>query len=158
MSKKSIALWSALSLCALLFAVVAQLSGTRSARAQSDDSVVVIIIARNPTNALGVAEAKKLFLGQTAFWHGVVPVKITTRPEASPAAKAFYSLLGHTPQSFQKQWDELQLAGRGVAPRPLGPIQDVAAAVAKTPGGISFGLASEAWNVQLKGVKIIPVR
>ena len=158
MSKKSLALWSALSLFALLFAVVAPLSATRPARAQSDDGVVAIINARNPTNALGVAEAKKLFLGQTAFWHGVVPVKITTRPEAAPAAKAFYALLGHTSQSFQKQWDELQLAGRGVSPRPIGPIQDVAAAVAKAPGGISFGLASEAWNLQLKGVKIIPIR
>jgi ABC-type phosphate transport system substrate-binding protein len=127
-------------------------------QAQSDETLVVIINARNPTNALALAEAKKLFTGQTSFWHGVVPVKLLTRPASSAPAKAFYALLGLTAQSYQKQWDELQLAGRGVAPKSMASLQDVANAVAQTPGGLSFALASEAWNVQLKGVKIIPVR
>lgn len=126
--------------------------------AQSDETLVVIINGRNPTNTLGLAEVKKLFLGQTSFWHGVVPVKVVTRPDGSASAKAFYGALGMTPQSFGKQWNELQLAGRGVAPKPLATIQDVASAVAQMPGGIGFALASEGWNVQLKGVKIIPVR
>ena len=130
----------------------------RGASAQSDDAVVVLVNARNPTNALAIAEAKKVFLGQTSFWHGVVPIKLVTRPDASPAAKAFYGLLGMTPQAYQKQWNELQLAGRGVLPKPVASIQDVANAVAQMPGGIGFALASEAWNTQLKGVKIIPVR
>lgn len=128
------------------------------ARAQSEEGVVVLINARNPTNALAVAEARKLFMGQTAFWHGVVPVKAVVRPDSSPAAKAFFTLIGVTGQAFQKQWDELQLAGRGVAPKSIASIQDVATAVAQVPGGIGYALASEAWNVQLKGVKIIPLR
>jgi ABC-type phosphate transport system substrate-binding protein len=151
-------LLSALTLCALAVAALVHFGSSPRVRAQSDDSVIIVINARNPTNALSAAEAKKLFLGQTSFWHGVVPVKISTRPDSSSAAKAFYALLGQTPQSFQKQWNELQLAGRGVAPKALASMQDVALAVSQTPGGISFGLASEAWNMQLKGVKIIPIR
>jgi len=146
------------SLLALALVPLLAPSATLTARAQSDEGVVVLVNARNPTNALALAEAKKLFLGQTSFWHGVVPVKIVTRPDSSPAAKAFFALIGQSAQSFQKQWNELQLAGRGVAPKAVGSIQDVATAVAQTPGGISFALASEAWNVQLKGVKIIPIR
>jgi ABC-type phosphate transport system substrate-binding protein len=126
--------------------------------AQSDEGLVVIINGRNPTNSLALSEAKKLFTGQTSFWHGVVPVKLLTRPDSSPAAKAFFQALGVTAQSYHKQWDELQLAGRGVAPKSVASIQDVATAVSQTPGGLSFALASEAWNVQLKGVKIIPIR
>jgi hypothetical protein len=128
------------------------------ASAQSEEGLVVIINSRNPTNALALAEAKKLFTGQTSFWHGVVPVKLLIRPDSSPAAKAFFTALGLTAQSYHKQWDELQLAGRGVAPKSVASIHDVATAVSQTPGGLSFALASEAWSLQLKGVKIIPVR
>jgi hypothetical protein len=155
-SRRRVLAWFAFSVLAALS--LAADTHSHKAGAQSEEGVVVIINARNPTNTLAVAEVRKLFLGQTAFWHGVVPVKAVVRPESSAPAKAFFSLIGISGQAFQKQWDELQLAGRGVAPKSLGSIQDVATAVSQVPGGIGYALASEAWSVQLKGVKVIPLR
>jgi ABC-type phosphate transport system substrate-binding protein len=127
--------------------------------AQSDETVVVLLNARNPTQTLSKAELSKIFLGQTVFWHGVVPVKVVVRPDSSQAAKTFYQvILGLTPQAFRKHWDEVQLAGRGVAPKPLGTVDETAAAVAASPGSIGFALASEAWKLSVKGVKIVNPR
>jgi ABC-type phosphate transport system substrate-binding protein len=133
--------------------------GIRGVRADDADGVVVLLNARNPTQSLSHAELSKMFLGQTAFWHGVVPVKLVLRPDGSMAAKSFYdTALGMSPQSFRKHWDELQLSGRGVAPKPLATPEEVANAVAQMPGGVGYALASEAWKLSNKGVKVIQLR
>jgi len=141
--------------------VAATFVGNRgpSAQAQSEDGVAIILNARNPTRDISSSEAAKIFLGQTAFWHGVVPVKVVLRPDGSTAAKAFYEVvLKMTPQAFRKHWDELQLAGRGVAPKSFGTAEEVAHAVAASPGGIGFALESEAWKLQVKGIRIISIK
>lgn len=126
------------------------------ALAQSNDEVVVLLNARNPTQSLPRAGLVKLFLGQTAFWHGVVPVRLLIRPDASKAAAAFYKpILDRTPQAFRKHWDEIQLAGKGVAPKVCDTLEALAKEVSSAPGAIGFGLASEAW--QVTGVKSFPV-
>lgn len=127
------------------------------ARAQSDDAVVILLNARNPTQDLSKGDLNKIFLGQTAFWHGVVPVKVLIRPDGSQASKVFYEkVLSTTPQAFRKHWDELQLAGRGVAPRVLGSVEELALAITQAPGSIGFALASEAWTLNgNKGIKVI---
>ncbi|HEY6879034.1 MAG TPA: hypothetical protein VI299_13500 [Polyangiales bacterium] len=146
-----------LALCALLALCVFRLAAPVSA--EEADGVVVLVNARNPTQTLTNAEVSKMFLGQTAFWHGVVPVKVVLRPDGSVAAKSFYeTALGMTPQAFRKHWDEVQLSGRGVAPKPLATPEEVASAVASMPGGIGYALASEAWKLNHKGVKIIQLR
>lgn len=127
--------------------------------AQSEEGVVIVLNARNPTQALSLPEVSKIFLGQTAFWHGVVPVKVMIRPDGSMPAKMFYeTVLKRTPQAFRKHWDELQLSGRGVAPKTYGGAEEMAAAIAATPGGIGFALSSEIWKVQNKGIKVVNIR
>ena len=129
------------------------------AHAQSDEGVVLLLNARNPTQSLTSTETAKIFLGQTAFWHGVVAIKVMTRPDTSNAAKLFYrTVLKQTPQAFRKHWDELQLSGRGVAPRVYASAEELAQAIAQTPGGVGFALYSELWKVQTKGIKIVNVR
>jgi ABC-type phosphate transport system substrate-binding protein len=148
------------SLVTFAFVVALVLSGSseRPARAQAKDGVVLVVNARNPTQRLSKAEAAKLFLGQTAFWHGVVGVKIIVRPDDSAASKQFYGkVLDMTPQAFRSHWDKLQLSGRAVAPEVIGSIDEVARKVAATPGGLAFALASETW-IDLKGIKLIEVR
>jgi ABC-type phosphate transport system substrate-binding protein len=141
----------------LLISLLTTLVGS-AARAGDDDRVLIMLNARNPTQTMSAADVKKLFLGQTAFWHGVVPVKVAVRSDSSEAARQFYALLGMTPQAFRKHWDELQLAGRGVAPKTIGSAQELAQAVGQIPGGISFVLASETWSLQSRTVKVIEVR
>jgi ABC-type phosphate transport system substrate-binding protein len=127
--------------------------------AQSEEGVVIVLNARNPTQVLSTSEASKIFLGQTAFWHGVVPVKVMIRPDGSLAAKMFYeAVLKQTPQAFRKHWDELQLSGRGVAPKAYGAAEEMAAAIAAAPGGIGFALSSEIWKVQNKGIKVVNIK
>jgi hypothetical protein len=138
-------------------AIGVALSFCGQALAQTGEEVVLILNARNPTQSLPKAELVKLFLGQTAFWHGVVPVRLFIRPDSSKAAQALYNpILGMTPQSFRKHWDEIQLAGKGVSPKSCDGIEALAQEVAKAPGAIGFGLTSEAW--QLSGVKVISAK
>lgn len=134
--------------------VLATLSG-RSAEA--GDELVILVNARNPTSQMSVAEAQNYFLGRTAFWHGVVPVKLIVRPASIPAGQQFYEKIAQmSAQAFAQHWSKQQLSGKGVAPATVSGASEVAAEVAKTPGSLSFVLASEAW--QLSGVKIIPLR
>jgi ABC-type phosphate transport system substrate-binding protein len=137
----------------------ARAAGLGRVRAQSDEGVVLLLNARNPTQSLSGAETAKIFLGQTAFWHSVVAVKVMIRPDTSAAAKLFYrTVLKQSPQAFRKHWDELQLSGRGVAPKAYAGAEELAQAIAETPGGIGFALSSELWKVQNKGIKIVNIR
>jgi ABC-type phosphate transport system substrate-binding protein len=129
------------------------------ARAQSDEAVVLLLNARNPTQVLSSAETSNIFLGQTPFWHGVVAVQVMVRPDSSQAAKLFYrTVLKQTPQAFRKHWDEIQLSGRGVAPKVYASAEELAQAIAQAPGGIGFALNSELWKVQTKGIKVVNIR
>jgi ABC-type phosphate transport system substrate-binding protein len=145
-------------LCLLALALLAP-SPARVAAGEADEGVVVLLNARNPTQSIGSADLNKIFLGQTAFWHGVVPVRVVLRPDGGIVAKTFYeSVLKTTPQAFRKHWDEVQLSGRAVAPKVVASVEEVAALVAQAPGAISYALASEAWKLNNKAVKIVQVR
>ncbi|MET0343757.1 MAG: hypothetical protein ABW252_22275 [Polyangiales bacterium] len=133
-------------------------SAPRAGAEGSDEGVVILLNARNPTQSLGAGEISKIFLGQTAFWHGVVPVRVVLRPDGNIAAKTFYeSVLKMTPQAFRKHWDELQLSGRAVAPKAVASAEEVAAMIGQAPGAIGYALASEAWKLNNKAVKIVQV-
>jgi ABC-type phosphate transport system substrate-binding protein len=143
----------------LLCFVLLALSPLRTAAGDVDEGIVVLLNARNPTQAISSADLAKLFLGQTVFWHGVVPVRALLRPDGSLAAKTFCDTALHmSPQAFRKHWDEIQLSGRAVAPKVLATADEVAQAVAQAPGGIGYALSSEAWKLNNKGVKVIQVR
>ena len=144
--------------CLLTLALVAP-SPSRVVAGETDEGVVVLLNARNPTQSIGSAELTKIFLGQTAFWHGVVPVRVVLRPDGGIVAKTFYeTVLKMAPQAFRKHWDEVQLSGRAVAPKVIASPEEVAALVAQAPGAISYALASEAWKINNKAVKIVQVR
>lgn len=157
-SRRQAVVWLAISLLSAALLTFGWLSGT-NVKAQTDEGVVIIVNARNPTQTLSPTEASKIFLGHTAFWHGVVPVKLLLRPDGSVVAKMFYeSVLKMTPQAFRKHWDELQLSGRGVAPKAIGGAEELAQNIAQAPGAIGFALSSEVWKLQNKGIKIVTIR
>ncbi len=149
---------SVLQLAALALVVFGTSSSDR-VEAQVADGVVAIIHARNPTQTINKADLKKLFLGQTGFWHGVVPVRVFVRPDDSGSAKLFYrTVLDMTPQAFRKHWDKQQLSGRAVAPESVSSIEDIAKKVGGVPGGVGFALSSETWSLKATNVKIIPLK
>lgn len=127
-----------------------------SQEALAGPDIFLLVNSRNPTSSLSRGDTKNYFLGKTAFWHGVVPVKLFTRPGASEPGKKFYEpVLGMSPQAFAQHWSKLQLAGKGVTPPQVGDVATLASKVAKVPGGIAFVLGAEAWKAE--GVKVIPI-
>lgn len=122
-----------------------------------NDGVIVVLNKRNPTSQLTKAQVQNLFLGKTAFWHGVVPVKVFVRPSGSQVARQFFeTILGKSSQSFAKHWDKLQLSGRAVAPTVVGDMQSLMKEVMANPGAIGFASAAEAWEAQ--NVKVVEIR
>jgi len=123
------------------------------------DRVMAVLNARNPTQSVSKAEMKSIYLGTTAFWHGVVPMKVYARPVDSPAGNALLSgVLGMNGQRFTAHWQSRELAGQGVAPPMLHSVDDIAAQVKANPGAIGFILASEAWSAPPAGVRLVEVR
>lgn len=138
----------------LVAAVSALLLVGSSAMAEEEDRPVILINARNPTNKLSAEQIKNLFMGSTGFWHGVVPVRVVVRASNTKAGEIFYEqVLGQSYQAFSKHWDKLQLSGRAVAPKVVTSAEELAKAIASTPGAVGFAMQSEAWKVS--GVKVI---
>lgn len=127
-----------------------------SAAWAGDDGVVMVLNARNPTQNLSAAEVKAIYLGQTSFWHGVVPMKVVGRPPTSAAATAMFDdVLGVSAQKYQEIWTAKQLAGQGIAPAAEADPAKVMELVAKNPGAIAYVLASEAWAQPPEGIRYI---
>lgn len=121
--------------------------------------LVLVLNARNPTRSLTADKAKQIYLGQTAFWHGTVPIKVYTRPGSSEAGKQFYEkILGMNAGRFSKHWTSRQLAGKGVAPQDISQASDLADKVRKAPGSVGFMLSSESEAVGSSGLKFIPLQ
>lgn len=124
-----------------------------------DDTVVVVLNARNPTQRMSRAEVKNLFLGNTAFWNGVVPVKLVIRAPDTSASTVFYGdILGMSAQRFDGHWSSRQLAGQGVAPQKAASPDELARLIRGLPGGVGFMLASEVWDVQPDGVRVLEIQ
>lgn len=118
---------------------------------------VVVINARNPTASIGVDELKKIFLGQTAFWHGVVPMTVIMRPPGSDVGGGFLAdVLQTSAQKYERTWASKQLSGQGIAPTNAASTEELVQGVASRPGAIGFLLASEAWSLP-DTVKSIPI-
>lgn len=138
---------------------LAAVTADRPADAQeSPNEIVAVLNARNPTRALTRAQVRAMLLGQSAFWHGVVPVRPFAPAPGSAAARVAYGdLLAMSASQFQQHWLARQLAGQGVAPPTVAGPQDVAQQVARAPGGIAVMLASDAWSLNAPGVRVVPV-
>lgn len=118
---------------------------------------VVLLNARNPTASVGSSELKKIYLGQMAFWHGVVPMSVVMRPPASDVGSGFLDgVLNVSAQKYERTWASKQLSGQGIAPALAPSVDEVVAAVAAQPGGIGFLLATEADGLPAT-VKTLPI-
>ncbi|MED5371248.1 MAG: hypothetical protein VX899_09555 [Myxococcota bacterium] len=86
------------------------------ANATGGDDLVVVLNAHNPTQTLSKGEVKSLYLGNTAFWNGVVPVQLVVRDDGSGASSAFYDVVGMSSQRYDSHWSAKQLLGPGCGP------------------------------------------
>lgn len=127
--------------------------------AVAGEPVIVVLNQRNPTQNIDKAQLKSIYLGNTAFWHGVVPMKVYTQPADSDATKTFLDdILGITFQRYQQSWASRELSGQGVAPAVVDDAQSVIDSVRGAPGGIGFLTPSSAWTVAPEGVKFLEVQ
>ncbi|MEQ8281004.1 MAG: hypothetical protein RMA76_36515 [Deltaproteobacteria bacterium] len=120
------------------------------------DEVVLLLNKRNPTKKIPRGKVVSMFLGNTAFWHGVVPVKLVVRGAKTDAGNAFYEpVVQMTGARYEAYWTSRQLAGQGVKPQSADTITRVVELLKKNPGAISFALASEVEGQDLAGVKVV---
>lgn len=138
--------------------VLSSLLAAMPAAAGDGDHVVIVLNARNPTTAINKAQVKSIYLGQTAFWHGVVPMRVVMRPASASVTQVFLDdVLNVSASRYKQTWSTKQLSGQGVAPPEVGTSQDVAARVRSNPGAIGFLLASEAWELETQGLRIVEI-
>jgi len=104
--------------------------------------LVILVNARNTQN-IDASDAKKLFVGETLFWSGNVPVHPILRPAETPAAVAFYQALHVAPSRFKRMWQEKQLSGQAQIPQNIATAQLLIAKIATDVGAIGFALAAE---------------
>jgi len=123
------------------------------------DAVVMVLNTRNPTKKITEAQVKRIYMGNLAFWNGVVPIKVYTRSSSEAASEQFYGdILKMKHQSFDSHWSSRELAGQGVAPTVAHSPTEVAEFVRSTPGGIGFLLASEVWDITPDGVQVLEIQ
>ena len=123
-------------------------------RAGGDD-LVLILNAKNSASP-DLAAAKKLFLGETGFWAGNVPVHGFVRPAGAPPGDAFYKAIGVAPARFKRIWQEKELSGQGTGPETIAAAPGVIAKVAADPGGLGVALADEV-GAGGAGVRLVPL-
>lgn len=140
---------------AFLFAASVPASPTLG---QDGDQLAVMLNARNPSRTVTAAQLRSILQGTTAFWHGVVPIRVFIRGASSPAGEAMFQLIGMTPHRFAEHWQARQLAGQGVAPVTVPSVERLVTEVGRSPGAVGIMLASEAWSLRdANGVRVVPV-
>jgi hypothetical protein len=128
-----------------------------AARTHAAGTDLVILVNSRNTQRLDLADAKKLFVGDTLFWPGNLPVHPILRATETPAALAFYRAIHVAPSRFKRMWQEKQLSGQAQAPAKIATAPLLLAKIASDPGAIGFALAAELPQ-KLIGVRLIMLR
>jgi hypothetical protein len=140
-------------LASLTFGLVALLV---EGRARAGDELVLVLHAKNGESP-DLATVKRMFLGDTAFWPGNVPVHPFVRPAGTPAGDAFFRAIEVAPGRFKRLWQEKELSGKGTAPETVDAVSALAAKVAADRGAIGVALASEL-PAGTPGVRLVPLQ
>jgi ABC-type phosphate transport system substrate-binding protein len=140
-----------------LTVLVAALAYAAPALAEEPE-IVVVLNARNPTKTLTAAQAKSIYLGNTAFWNGVVPIRVISRTASSPAAVFFDKVVEMSAQRYSSYWTSRQLAGQGVKPGEVESAAPLVEQIKKNPGAVGFALKSELAGIDLTGITIISLK
>jgi hypothetical protein len=121
----------------------------------AEGNLVFLVNTRN-SQKLDEADAKRLFVGDTVYWPGNVPVHPVLRPAETPAGVAFYQALHVAPSRFKRMWQEKQLSGQAQAPESIAAPATLLAKIASDPGAIGFALSTElpAKLVGVRGVTL----
>ena len=124
----------------------------------ADEGVVFLMNRKNPTKSISKGRAKAIYLGNYAFWSGVVPIKVLMRKGSIKASKVFLTeVVDTSAQKFDRYWTSRQLAGKGVKPKTVGSLNELLESLKKNPGAVGFALKSELAGVDLSGLKALNI-
>ena len=107
------------------------------------DDVVVIVNKKNPTRKINISTVKNIYLGQKAFWHGTVPIRVFIVEKKASSGKAILNLLDMTASQYENYWVKRALAGKGIQPATKTSASELAEAVAKSPTAMGVILRSD---------------
>jgi hypothetical protein len=147
--RRSVSLIADVVIVALLLAL-----GARDSTAEGE--LVMVVHANNKYDP-NTNEFKRLFVGDTMFWPGNVPVKLYVRPVETPAGNTFFHTIHIAPPRFRRLWQEKQLSGQGTVPEIVVIVWALVGKVASDPGAIGFAMADEL-PTNPPGVRILPLR
>lgn len=142
----------------VMFAALCSTLALAPTASGEEGEVVVVLNQRNPTKTMTPATAKAIYLGNTAFWNGTVPIRVISRTASSPAAVFFDKVVEMSAQRFSSYWTSRQLAGQGVKPAEVESVTTLVEQIKKNPGAVGFALKSELVGVDVAGLNIISLK
>lgn len=98
----------------------------------------------DPGKELTDKELRRIYLGQRQVWRpgqAITPIRLRETSDASTAL--FDDVLKMNSSRFAATWQQLELSGRGVAPRRVESVEEMIATVAGTPGAIGYAMSSD---------------
>lgn len=99
--------------------------------------VVVIAHPDVPVNSIDTRSLSDIYMLTRTLWIDNTPIRVFALKKGFSSTEKFYSHLGLTVLTLNKQWLRIQLTGEGRAPT-LVTEDEIVQKVATTPGAIGF--------------------
>jgi hypothetical protein len=99
---------------------------------------VLVVHPSCPVSRLSADDARKLMLGQDLSWSNGEPTQLVElRMDDAALSAAYLAIARKTPSQLRAEWNRLIFAGRTNPPLRFGTVDEVRAAVARTPGAFA---------------------
>lgn len=117
--------------------------------------MVVIVSARNPTDAMRVDQVADIFLGQSERFPDGSLASAIDQPIGAPQRDAFYlKVTARSPALVKAYWTKMIFTGRGQPPREVRDSAAVRKLVADNPGLIGY-IEHDALDASVKAVLVV---
>lgn len=117
--------------------------------------MVVIVSARNPTDAMRVDQVADIFLGQSGRFPDGSLASAIDQPIGAPQRDAFYlRVTAKSPALVKAYWTKMIFTGRGQPPREVRDSAAVRKLVADNPGLIGY-IEHDALDASVKAVLVV---
>jgi hypothetical protein len=124
---------------------LAALAALRPADAARPRVVIFVVSARQEAPVLSTTDLRQIFLGRITRWKSGQRIQLATRPESTPAGRAFFErVVEMSDIDYSRLWLGIIFRGEAMSsPRVLPSPGDVLRFLARVPDGLSFLLDSE---------------
>jgi phosphate transport system substrate-binding protein len=139
----------------LLAPAAAGPAAAQGAANRVNGDVAIVVHPDTPVTELGLADVRRIFLGDRQYWRGNTPVVLLVRAPVAREREVVLKMIYRMSEArFKQYWiSKIFTAEAATAPKIVYSSDQVAALVSAIPGAIGFMLAKD---VQ-PGVKVLRV-